>query len=650
MLKSARRVLLCAVCAVICIIALAIGLAMPKVTYAESNEEVRAQSAAAQKEAQYAVPFAVDEQSGLGLNINVVKAEAVDDYNTSYSVLDPAKISQMPASRINRSSSQSYTYYTSDIEDLVLDFKLNVNIGGEMVAYIGALKANLESALGVSYSNYLYKFFSVLEHNILRYNSYLNDYSDPDTYEGYFSDSFLNDLEELSQNEDFDGFFDKYGTHIIGSANYGGRMAASYVLVSDTVILNSDVSSVISQEVDFANLGNVSLASIAESIGAKFGVNYSSGELTRGFYVESVGGDSFISGLPSNFEDSYNDWLSSFNSSGAASVLINYTNDGLVPIWDILPASYAGLSDEMETAFETYYDNFESNIISEFKSTNDVDFAGGSGSVDDPFQISNATQLKNIPEVSMNANYILNNNVTLTDTNWVPLGGYYRETPEFNGTLNGNGKTISGLRRTADITEKNHGFYFGLFGCIGSEGVVKDLTLSNVYIHMDGPEVNDAAARVFVGALAGMVHGTVQDVTVNGTVYNDVCTNGIVYAGGLAGAAYLATFEDCTNNADVTSGRYTGVGGGLVGYSTGGSFRYCENTGDVLARCTGWGGHASAAGISGEIYQGDTAINMTTFTSCTNSGKPDAQNYPGGIFGDLTEGEIYSKTTSNIYS
>lgn len=635
MLKSARRVLLCAVCAVICIIALAIGLAMPKVTYANADS--------------VAAPNAITEQTGVGLGINVVKATAANDYITGNSVLDLNKIQGMPFSKVNLNINESFNHSTEDISNLILDYQLNFGLDGGVSTFLGSLKSDLENVFNIAYDNYTYKYYNILEHKIVRYKLSLDNYLNADTYTEYFSDDFLDDLQLLSQNNDYYSFFDKYGTHIIGSANYGGRLVATYSLASNKFILNGDVSSLIQNEVQFNSLNNSTIVNIATILNNYFATDYLSSDLQAGFYVKALGGDAFASGIIANFEDGYSDWAASFNGSDNNSVIVDYDNDGLVPLWEILPASYANLATKMKYEFENYYSDFEDNILIEFKSTNTVEFAGGVGSQDDPFLISNEEQLRNIEDISMNANYKLINDIELFTSNWIALGGYYKEKP-FNGVLDGNYKKISNLCRTADIVEQNNGFYFGLFGYIGSDGVIKNLTLDNVNIMMDGPEVNDADAKIYVGALAGMFHGTAQNITVKGIVSYDRCTNGYVYTGGLAGAAYEATFKNCTNNADVTSGRYTGVGGGIVGYSTSALFSVCTNTGDVWARCTGWGGQASAGGIAGEIYNGSDGIHFTTFTSCTNSGDLKPENYPGGFISDRHKGDLFAKSTANFYT
>ena len=603
-----------------------------------------------------ATPYAITEQTGLGLGVNVVKAKQANEFVMARSVLNPEQIPQIPTSRITKNTNESYTHSTADIKDLLVDYKLNYSSSGSVGIFLGSLKSDLESNLNIQYERNTYKYYNVLEHKITRYNLSINNYRDPKTYTNYFSDSFLSDLAALSSNKNYYEFFNNYGTHIVGSANYGGRLVASYSFASNKVILNGDISFIMKNEINFnvlsANLGEVK-GNIARRIGTSLSVNYSGSDLSSDFYVKAIGGNSFASGSVADFNTGYSSWSQSFNSGDNNSVLTDYATDGLVPLWDVLPASYASLGAEMKSAFNSYYNDFKTDIVNKFKVDNTTEFAGGSGAADNPFLIANETHLRNIQKVSMNANYKLKSDINILSSEWIPLGGDYYITnaaTEFKGSLDGNGKKISNLRRTLDITEKSNRFYFGLFLHIGPNAKIKNLTLDKVAIKMAGPDKNNDQTRVFIGALAGVVRGTVENVTVNGECFYSICTNGSAFVGSIAGYAYKgAVISNCKNNASITAGRYTSAAGGIVGYSVGARIMYCANTGSVLSRCTAWGGHARAGGIVGLKYDGNDGINITEIISCTNSVKPKANAYASISKVNCHKGDMFGNTVNKIY-
>ena len=144
-------------------------------------------------------------------------------------------------------------------------------------------------------------------------------------------------------------------------------------------------------------------------------------------------------------------------------------------------------------------------------------FAGGDGSANNPYQISNVSELQNM-SANVTAHYILNDDIDATATSgwdggagFLPVGN---ATSKFNGSLDGNDHTITGL-----YIERRGITHVGLFGY--NDGArVSNLTLSSATIK--GSDV--------VGAIAGeSIGGSIENCTVTGYVH------GMTYIGGIVG-------------------------------------------------------------------------------------------------------------------
>jgi hypothetical protein len=178
-------------------------------------------------------------------------------------------------------------------------------------------------------------------------------------------------------------------------------------------------------------------------------------------------------------------------------------------------------------------------------------FAGGSGTETDPYQISNENQLalmaqKVAEDVTYaSACYVLTGNISLNDTaafaqweteipknSWEPIG---RTGNDFLGVFDGRGHTISGLYINTDseLTESYNDRNYGLFGTVA--GVVKNLTVTESWIHVTGK----SATGAYVGGVAG-------NVTDKGSIEN--CVSGVM------------VFECDANCGGITGG----ISGGLV--------------------------------------------------------------------------------------
>lgn len=161
-------------------------------------------------------------------------------------------------------------------------------------------------------------------------------------------------------------------------------------------------------------------------------------------------------------------------------------------------------------------------------------FAGGAGTVDDPYKISTGAELAYLAEKvnggeSYSGNYFkLTSDIRLNaddvptadgePTLWTPIGTYVsrKDSKPFSGTFDGNGHAITGLYIN------NAAQYQGLFGNISTGGVVKNLAVAGRVIATGQNNVGGIVAR-----LSG---GTVQNCGFYGAV-----TAGTSNAGGVVG-------------------------------------------------------------------------------------------------------------------
>lgn len=191
------------------------------------------------------------------------------------------------------------------------------------------------------------------------------------------------------------------------------------------------------------------------------------------------------------------------------------------------------------------------------------DFAGGTGTAEDPYRITMAGMLDKVRN-HMDDCFILMNDIDMTDylsakgdgynsgQGFIPIGRENSGTASFFGTFDGNGRKITGLAiNQPEVTtsaEKTKQNYVGLFANINTTGVVKNLSV----------DVTISAYGNYVGAIAGQSWGTISQCYATGQI------TGIQnsYVGGLVGTC-LGKIVNCYSTADISG--YTGFAG-LVGY------------------------------------------------------------------------------------
>ncbi len=209
-------------------------------------------------------------------------------------------------------------------------------------------------------------------------------------------------------------------------------------------------------------------------------------------------------------------------------------------------------------------------------------FSGvGSGTPEDPYQITTCTQLQEMNDAK-SANYILTNDIDfsgIATSTWnsgagfVPIGS---STTPFTGNLDGKGYKITGL-----YINRPSSTNVGLFGYVNSAiTVIKNIGLENV----------DITGYQSVGGVAGSFYGggEVSGVYVTGRVAN------IFYgAGGIIGNINNLKIYNSYSRANVTGNRMVG---GAIGKFTSGTVVNIYSTGFVQG-AVGW--ESEAGGLSG---------------------------------------------------
>ena len=241
----------------------------------------------------------------------------------------------------------------------------------------------------------------------------------------------------------------------------------------------------------------------------------------------------------------------------------------------------------------------------------------GSGTEAAPYEIPDVGKLTALQK-QVNENgfsytgkwFRLTNNIDLNNELWTPIG--VDALHSFGGSLDGGGKTISGLK------VETNGAWAGLFGSVrGTYGVpmtMRDLTLKN------GSVKFTSSGTSCSGGLVAIVEGETALELRNVVAENLTVSGGRSGSGGLLGRGRVA-MTNCHNRGGSVTGSYAG---GLAGMG------YSNLQDHVLAGCTNSAkvvGKRTAGGMTGNETHSDGS-----YTSCANSGSISAtQGYASGI-------------------
>ena len=267
----------------------------------------------------------------------------------------------------------------------------------------------------------------------------------------------------------------------------------------------------------------------------------------------------------------------------------------------------------------------------------DDSLPGGTGDINNPYQISTAQQLADFATMvnngmSCTGKYIvLVNDINLSGygsgfnggKGWIPIGDNAKL---FKGNFDGQGHTISNLYINDPSVDYN-----GLFGYV-HEGTVKNVGVANANI----------TGRDYFGGVIGFLYayGSIDNCYVTGTI------KGRDSGGGIVGGVRMGsnTVTNCYSSANV-SGTANSIGG-IAGYSYG-KITNCYATGAISAN------GANAGGIVGDVTSTGIITNCAALNisvkSSTYGGRVAGQN-KGTLSGNIAFVGMLNNTNTTVWN
>lgn len=267
--------------------------------------------------------------------------------------------------------------------------------------------------------------------------------------------------------------------------------------------------------------------------------------------------------------------------------------------------------------------------------TPDDNFAGGNGSINNPYQIATARQLDAVRN-HLDSNFVLINDIDLSEySNWVPIGGYknVEEGDGLRGSFDGQGHTISNLKMDyVNISNEDDtsDYYLGLFSDTTLSPEIKNFNLENVQINVIGSE------PVRIGAVSAMA-SVVSNCNVSGNIKLSGNCSGS-YVGGIAFSA--SRIVNSSSDIDISAllnGASATYLGGIIAYAkNSATISNCTNCGNIYGNISEIGSHdfpdIYCAGIATQAGSRTQLLNCKNYGSIESSS--DDHAYAAGISAD----------------
>jgi len=289
--------------------------------------------------------------------------------------------------------------------------------------------------------------------------------------------------------------------------------------------------------------------------------------------------------------------------------LLTFTNAS----WDFLGESVNGTSDiwGINAVLNSGYPFLSWEGITHRPSP----FAGGIGTTDEPFLVSNLTQLDSVRGF-LSYSFLQTADIDAAPTagwnagaGWLPIG---TSSPYFTGSYDGDGHIISGLfyNRTSNYT--------GLFGVAFTGSVIKDLGLKEI----------NANGYNYSGTIAAYCNGVINSCYATGSIRS------YGYFGGIVGwVSSSGNISNCYSKVNVTriSGSADTNNAGFAGFAAGGSITKSYSTGSVTwenssTTSKGFLGVYSSGTLSDNFWDKESSGQVTSATGATGKTTTEMRN------------------------
>lgn len=379
---------------------------------------------------------------------------------------------------------------------------------------------------------------------------------------------------------------------------------------------------------------------------------YSTGSVSgEGGHIGGLVGKHSEGSIVSSFWDIQTSGLTqSAGGTGLATAAMQDINTYVDAGWDWMGETTHGTSNVWKVQAGTY------PCLAAFS---DVTLVGpqGIGTLDDPFEITDANELGSIGYRPL-AHYRLAADMDLSGITWAVA-----VVPWFGGTFDGNGYEIRNLKIEG-------GGYLGLFGQLGSKAMVSNLTLQAADIEGTGESIGSLVGKNygtitssfsrgsirgkdFAGGLVGNNYGSITSSDSSGLVSGDRAVGGLV---GLSSGGITSSWSSSSVNGE----RF--YAGGLVGYNAQGSITFSYSSGSVsgdhyVGGLVGWNCSGSIASsysigsVRGHYWGGGLVGENDGSIASSYSSSPVSGTYVGGLVGfNNYHGSITSSYSSGPVS
>lgn len=509
--------------------------------------------------------------NGIGQTVNAITDRYIEPYSGAESVFDKNKLYDLQLLENNISLQKANEHYEYSMEDISNSW--NGDISAKVYKGLNGNKTNPKNyGKGFCYKFEASANFDLSDENISTELYYtltqlitakrveIAGYNNTEKLTNVLSNQFKEDailVKDGSKTPEW--LINKYGTHVITSGYFGGKIEATYSLISKTDNFNRTIAGSFSVELT-KHLTFVTDKGVAVDGGLENKYFENTANVKTHFDVQCIGGESRSFASVESFSENYGSWAKTINNN---STLVDVPDNSLIPVWNLLPSEYDSLKTKMNDYYDEQNENNYSSILNKMQFGNSI-------------QIRTESDFVNKIKNNLSSKFIIMNDIDFNGKALMPFGN-------FSGSIKGN--VTNGKKPTLKnftLSSTNNQF-LGLFSKLEKNGLISNIDIEKckMTFNYDKKENREGGFGVLAGKSEGAIKNcAVKNSSFNGYVYYNVGTNqsAKLYTGAIVGWNNGGTINDCQSINNTFEGK-TNIGrsdgtaecniGGIAGMCTG---------------------------------------------------------------------------------
>lgn len=299
---------------------------------------------------------------GLGRTVDIAKSRYAhpDSIILGSNVISPSYLSSLSLDRIEYPGDYGYdlqagnslnTYYNQK----QTKYQQSASLSGTYKLFTGSIDTTFQSSLASSEYERMGQYYSTTSMETKTVKAALPNYLDNiKQYKQELTSAFISNCYKLDNGTmTYEQFFQIYGTHLVASATFGGKVNLSYSVTDSTKYISASKGTEIQNKINAGIIGlekytlgfqsNVSLSQIQA---------ITSSNATLHFRADSIGGSGFgVKTDQGDYTGELRSWVSTVYDNPA---IIEYSTNGLVPLSELVPDVYTNAKQKLASNLENY--------------------------------------------------------------------------------------------------------------------------------------------------------------------------------------------------------------------------------------------------------------------------------------------------------